>query len=66
MSNEEKLLDAKAVADMMGIHWRTVIRLAESGQLPAYKVARQWRFRRSDVEEYLERQRYRPQSDREE
>ena len=63
MSDEEKLLDAKAVANIMDIHWRTVIKLAESGQLSAYRVARQWRFKRSDVEEYLERQRYRPRTD---
>jgi excisionase family DNA binding protein len=32
----------------------TVYRMAQSGKMPASKVGTQWRFRPSDVEEWLE------------
>lgn len=32
---------------------RTVYRLIRAGELPAVRVGRQWRFRRSDLESWL-------------
>ena len=36
---------------------RTIYRLVRNGELPAVRVGRQWRFRRSDLDEWLDRQR---------
>ena len=36
---------------------RTIYRLIRSGELPAVRIGRQWRFRRSDLDAWLERQR---------
>lgn len=36
---------------------RTIYRLIRSGELPALRVGRQWRFRRTDLDAWLERQR---------
>jgi excisionase family DNA binding protein len=36
---------------------RTIYRLIRANELPAIRIGHQWRFRRSDVEEWLERQR---------
>lgn len=36
--------DSRDVAKIWGISWRQVQRLAKSGQIPAFKVGRQWRF----------------------
>ena len=36
---------------------RTIYRLIGSGELPAVRVGRQWRFRRSDLDAWEERQR---------
>lgn len=36
---------------------RTVYRLIQSEALPALRVGRQWRFRRVDVDDWLERHR---------
>jgi excisionase family DNA binding protein len=36
---------------------RTIYRLIRCGELPAVRIGRQWRFRRSDLDEWLDRQR---------
>ena len=35
---------------------RTIYRLIRSGELPAMRVGRQWRFRRTDLDAWLARQ----------
>jgi excisionase family DNA binding protein len=50
------LLDAKEVAHMLRVSVRTVVRLAERGELVAFKVGDLWRFRRSDVDTYIQQQ----------
>jgi excisionase family DNA binding protein len=36
---------------------RTIYRLIKSGELPAVRLGRRWRFRRSDLNDWIERQR---------
>ena len=48
-------LDAKDVARMLKISYRTVLRLAERGELPYFRVGDLWRFERKDVEEFIKR-----------
>jgi excisionase family DNA binding protein len=36
---------------------RTIYRLIKNGELPAIRIGRQWRFRRADLEEWIDRQR---------
>lgn len=40
------------VADMLGFHWQTVLRMIRRGELPAKKCGRQWRIRKTDLEEF--------------
>lgn len=35
---------------------RTIYRLIRSGALPAVRIGRQWRFRRSDLDRWLDQQ----------
>jgi len=42
------------VADYLRLSKDTVYRLANTGKLPASKVGNQWRFRRDDVDAWLE------------
>ena len=39
---------------------RTIYRLIRSGELPAVRIGRQWRFRRADLDAWVERQRLGP------
>ena len=55
----ERPIDAKEVADMLGVKPRTVLRLAERGEIIGFKVGDVWRFHRSDIEAYIEAQKRR-------
>jgi excisionase family DNA binding protein len=37
---------------------RTIYRLIRTGELPAVRIGRQWRFRRQDLDAWLDRQRH--------
>lgn len=50
----EPLLDAKEVSRLLGLHPRTILRLAKLGQLPGIRYARHWRFRRADIAAWVE------------
>ncbi len=50
------VLDAKEVAQMLKVSVRTVVRLAERGEIVAFKVGDLWRFHRSDIDAYIEEQ----------
>jgi excisionase family DNA binding protein len=50
----EQLLTAREVAEALRVHLNTVHRLIHAGDLRAYKVARDWRIKRSDLDAYLE------------
>jgi len=47
-------LDAQATADLLGVHRRTVTKMAARGDLPSARVGRLLRFRREDVLALLE------------
>ncbi|MFH1128785.1 MAG: helix-turn-helix domain-containing protein [Candidatus Omnitrophota bacterium] len=53
---EEKLLNIRDVAAILGISEKEVIDLAETGQIPAYKIGGVYlRFKRQQIEEYRKR-----------
>jgi excisionase family DNA binding protein len=53
--SEDRMLSTEEVAKWLGIATRTVCTWAECNELPAVKVGRQWRFRRSSVAKWLEK-----------
>jgi len=55
MASDEPI-DAEEAAKMLGVTARTVTRLAERGEIPGFRVGRLWKFRRRDIQEYIERQ----------
>lgn len=59
----EEILEVKDVAKILKVSTRTVIRLAERDELVSFKVGDLWRFRRSDVDDYIQRQIQRRQKD---
>ena len=52
----EEILEVKEVAKRLKVSTRTVIRLVERGDLVAFKIGDLWRFRRSDVDDYVQQQ----------
>lgn len=60
--DENAWLSTKAAADALGITTRTLYRLIDEGQVPAYKFGRVIRLRESDVRGFIEASRVQPGS----
>lgn len=54
MPKFEPLLDDRQASEFLGgIHPKTLQRLARNGQVPAYRIGRYWRYRASELDEWL-------------
>ncbi len=51
------LLTTHDVQALLHVDRTTIYRMVESGQLPAIRVGKQWRFARAEIEQWLERAR---------
>lgn len=49
----EKLLTAEQAAAILQVHPRTVKRMAASGEIPAMKIGKLWRFRESLLDAWV-------------
>lgn len=49
----DEILTIDEVAAFLKAGKRTVYRLAASGKLPAFKLGGTWRFRRSDLDQWI-------------
>jgi excisionase family DNA binding protein len=54
---EEGFLTTEEVLEYLQVNLRTVYRLIKAGKIPAVRVGRQWRFRKRDIDAWLETQR---------
>lgn len=54
---DEGFLTTEEVLDYLQVNLRTVYRLIKAGRIPAVRVGRQWRFRKRDIDAWLESQR---------
>jgi excisionase family DNA binding protein len=54
---EETFLTTEEVLAYLQVNLRTVYRLIKAGKLPAVRVGRQWRFRKRDIDAWLDSQR---------
>lgn len=55
MNNNEngRLLDVKEVADYLQINKMTVYKLVRNGDIPAFKIASEWRFKKELIDQWL-------------
>lgn len=49
----DPILTIKDVADYLKVNERTIYRIAASGELPGFKVGNSWRFKQSELEQYI-------------
>jgi excisionase family DNA binding protein len=52
----KKLLTLQQVAQRLQISETTLYKLARKGKIPAIKVGNQWRFKKEDIDKWLESQ----------
>lgn len=62
MTGADALLNIQQVADYLQLNLSTVYQWAQQGRLPAIKLGGRWRFRRADIEEWLDAQARQPVS----
>ncbi len=55
--SEETFLTTEQVLEYLQVNLRTVYRLIKAGKIPAVRVGRQWRFRKRDIDAWLDNQR---------
>jgi excisionase family DNA binding protein len=61
---DETFLTTEEVLEYLQVNLRTVYRLIKGGKIPAVRVGRQWRFRKRDIDAWLDSQRPRGSSAR--
>jgi excisionase family DNA binding protein len=49
----ERLLDSDEAAALLGIHKKTLQRMARTGEVPGFQIGDLWRFRASTLNEWL-------------
>jgi excisionase family DNA binding protein len=57
LPTDESFLKTEEVLEYLNVNLRTVYRLIKAGSIPAVRVGRQWRFRKRDLDTWLESQR---------
>ena len=54
--DELSAMTVREVASYLNVDEKTIYRLAKRGDLPGFKVAGTWRFKKADIDEWIERQ----------
>lgn len=52
--SDDHFLTTEEVLDYLQVNLRTVYRLIKAGKIPAVRVGRQWRFRKRDIDAWLD------------
>lgn len=52
----EKMLTLKEVAEYLNVSENTVRRWSKMRQIPAIKIGRQWRYRKTDIDRWVREQ----------
>ena len=50
---DDNVLTTKELAEYLKLNEKTIIKMAQSGELPGFKIGSQWRFYLSIINEYL-------------
>jgi excisionase family DNA binding protein len=51
----EPLLKLQEAAALLGMHWKTLEKMARTKEVPAFRIGGRWRFRSSLLNEWLQK-----------
>ena len=51
--DEKEIMTVKQIAQYLQMDEHTIYRLARSGQIPAIKIAGQWRFKKDVIDKWI-------------
>ena len=52
----DEILTLPEIAQLLKVAEKTVYTMAQRGEIPAFKVRGQWRFKRVDIDSWIEQQ----------
>lgn len=50
------LIDTRDVAELMGVHERTIYRMTHEGKMPGFKFGGKWRFDAETIKSWINQQ----------
>jgi len=53
---ETDILTVKELSEYLKLNEKTAYRLAAKGDIPGFKVGGSWRFRKSEIDKWIEKQ----------
>lgn len=54
-----QLLSANKAGEILGVSGKTIIRMMGDGEFPGYKIGATWKFKRGEIEAYIESKKFR-------
>jgi len=51
----DKLMTLEEVAEYLRLSVHTIYKMAQKGKIPALKAGKKWRFRKEDIDRWLEK-----------
>jgi len=58
----KEVMKIKEIAALLKVGEKTIYSMAQTGELPAFKVRGQWRFSKKDIDDWIEQQKANSQS----
>lgn len=58
MPDPEEMLSANQAGKLLGVSGKTIIRMMRDGDFPGYDIGSSWKFKRGEIEAYLESRRF--------
>ncbi|WP_020405533.1 methylation-associated defense system helix-turn-helix domain-containing protein MAD1 [Hahella ganghwensis] len=55
---DDEILTLKEVAEYLKVNEKTVYRLAADQKLPGFKVGHSWRFKKRDLDQWIQNQQH--------
>jgi excisionase family DNA binding protein len=52
----DKWLTLEQIAEYLQMSTSSIYKMAQTGKIPAYKVGRQWRFKKEEIDKWVEKQ----------
>jgi len=60
LASDDVFLTTEEVLALLQVNLRTIYRMIKAGRIPAVRVGRQWRFRKRDIDTWIDSQRAAP------
>jgi excisionase family DNA binding protein len=54
----DKWLTLEQIAEYLQMSTSSIYKMAQAGKIPAYKVGRQWRFKREEIDKWVEKNKF--------